>query len=284
MDGVSIAESILGSNIRSMVHVDDNVILRNYVHQILKQSGNQIMFDRILITRNLETKILARDEDYDFGYHAVGDFQGGEIQIMTKFYHVNNRMIVFNGNELHRYMALRGTKYGFLLYGRHISIRSLFTCEISVKILSRDLGLYNTLISWHNKKLNLPYKQKGIWALRIENDGNISNTVLLNTYFERRIVLTEWPNTLYTVSDTACAMGRPLHKEFYDAFRSQDLIVPVIEYRLPFVFFISKKYGNFSVIGHRRIPLSVMIQIQGDYMTVYSSQSRYSTPSVLSFD
>ena len=284
---LEVVTSILGSEDIVSIKRNDNQELLGHILLCMESFKRQIPFDLVVLTRNFVSPSLKRTDHGHCSFQAVGNFTGGELQIMTEFFDINCKIVFFDSNVLHAHRPFRGTKIGILTCTQQSVPRVRTSFHICISIISRDLGHYNTSVIVRNgtqtQKIELPYKHKGLWALRIQ-DYSISDKVLLDTYFSRNADLMSWADTIYTVSDTSCAAGRPIFQSFYDKVKTKGLDLPCFEYRQPLVFVLSQRFGNFCMIGNRRVPFLWSLYMKGDHASSCLNQCRYNSASEITFD
>ena len=274
--------------------------LLQFCLRAMEEARCVVPFNTITVTKNLVGKLGGKCGGI-CAYRAFGPFTGGELQIQTEYYVTHNRTIFFDTSELHAQRWFRGTKYSLSTTQVKVSEEDQLALErlgcpsayvplpllhqLKISIISRDLGSFNTYVTSKDMRLELPYKRQGIWALKLENDLCISEKELMDTYNHcDSFQIRRWEHTIYTVSDTACAASRPLPVSFYEKVFSMGLRLPRIDYRTPFLFFISKTWGNVAMIGDRRLPFMASLYFNGTYMKACSSSTLHSDYQELAFE
>lgn len=273
-----------------------STMICRFCETMMRKSGIAIAFNAVTVDCNRTQRRLLREKHGTCVFFGAGRYTGGELQVEAEFFVTNNRMIVYDSGLPHAHKYFRGKRFGItcsLVEGSEA--RTYFSnCELCrpianplrISILSRDLGCFNTFVSTNTDKIELPYKRQGIWALKIESDLHISERVLFDTYFgSDTFESTDWDTTLYTVSDTACAASRPLPDTFYQHFNKKyGVTITRIDYRVPFVVFISKIWGNGVMIGNRRLPFYSTLYFEKDFLQMCCSMSMYNNAQGVLFD
>lgn len=274
--------------------------LLNFILHCMHEADHILPFNSITISKNIITKLQSTGDGLCF-QRAFGQFTGGELQINTEFYITHNRSIFFQTSDLYAHRWFRGTKYSLITSQVDVSdqdkvMLQRWGCptthaplalpyQLRISIISRDLGSFNTYVTSTDVRLELPYKRQGVWALRLNDDLTITDKELIDTYFHcDSFEIKDWEHTIYTVSDTACAASRPLPVSFYEKIFRAGLRLPRIDYRTPFLFFVSQKWGNVAMIGNRRLPFMASLYFNGCYMKACSSSSLHSDLQELQFE
>jgi hypothetical protein len=256
---------------------------------LCKQYG--FVFNSVEIDFNfVDTVPIVRNQGWQV-YVALGNFSGGEMKINHEFVNTDSHnAICLNSDNTHACCNFRGKKIGIRMLwlptsasSLHFPIVSSSSYSVKIEIVSRDLGMWNTLVHNKNGVIQLPYKKQGVWALKLENEV-ITDFCLIDTYFSQTFELKPWDPCIYTVSDTACAVSRPLPYKFYTSFHEKyNLKVPKIEYRMPFALFASRKF-SCALIGNRQHPFTANFLMNKAVWTASCSNQTYSTPQAIEFD
>lgn len=262
----------------------------------MRDTATTVAFNCVRVDLNHSDRRLVRQKMGRCVFIGVGAYTGGELQVETEFFVTINRMVVYDAGIPHAHKYFRGRKLGItcLLTDDpdaevHFADTPLYkniSCTMCISILSRDLGCFNTCVNTDLDRVELSYKRQGIWALKIEQDFQISERHLYDTYFKSEpFESKDWDVTIYTVSDTACAASRPLASSFYDHFHTvHGLYIPRIDYRMPFVICISKIWGNGVMLGSRRLPFSATLYFSGGLLQLACSSAMYSSAQAICFD
>lgn len=271
-----------------------------FILHTMHNADHVVPFNAFRISKNIVTPL--HHEDLGLcSFRAFGPFTGGELQINTEYYITQDRTIFFMTSELHAHRWFRGTKYAVTTMQMHADeedqkalchmgfpqthVPLSIPYQLRISIISKDLGSFNTYVTSTAIRLELPYKRQGVWALHLNDDLTISEKDLIDTYFNcNSFEMKKWDHTIYTVSDTACAASRPLPVSFYEKIFATGLRLPRIDYRTPFLFFISKKWGNVAMIGDRRLPFMASLYFNGSYMKACSSCSLHNDYQELDFE
>ena len=288
------------SDIALQDHRELFICLLQFMLRTMRDIGHVIPFNTIQISKNIITSLQHESKGLR-SFRAFGPFTGGELQLNTEYYITHDRTIFFEASELHAHRWFRGTKFALTTLHANVKpeeervLRALgcpyteiplsIPYQLRISILSRDLGSFNTYVTSSDMRLELPYKRQGVWALHLKDDLTIDEKDLMDTYYNANTFeLKEWDHTIYTVSDTACAASRPLPNSFYEKIFTTGLRLPRIDYRTPFLFFISKKWGNVAMIGDRRLPFMASLYFNGSYMNACSSCSLHNDYQELHFE
>lgn len=273
-----------------------STMICRFCETMMNQFGMTVPFNSVTVDYNRTQRRLLREKHGTCVFFGAGRYTGGELQVEAEFFVTNARMVVYDSALPHAHKYFRGERFGITCsliegsnahtyFANHKLYRQIAE-PLRISILSRDLGCFNTFVSTNTDKIELPYKRQGIWALKIEPDLHISERVLFDTYFGNdTFESTDWETTLYTVSDTACAASRPLQDTFYKHFNEKfGVTITRIDYRVPFVVFVSKIWGNGVMIGNRRLPFYSTLYFEKNFLQMCCSMSMYSNAQGVLFD
>ena len=281
---------------RSLVHK-----LVTYVKQMMVRAGYIVPFSTLEINKCPGDALPIIRGHGKCACLPLGRFSGGELMHGGKYYNlVNARILIYDSSVPHAHAYYRGTKYTITAFWHHMAT---FTNEllalgmstessvprgigrtINIEIVSRDLCAQHTHVQFANGIIELPYKKQGVWALHVSDNLEIIDKSLLDTYFSAEYEFPNWGSVIYTVSDTACAMSRPMCMKFYEHFAKKGIKLPQIEYRVPFVIVCSNILGNLFCMGSRWEPFVVHITSVGMYTTTWASRQYVTTSHRIDFD
>lgn len=268
----------------------------DFCKTMMRLSGAIISFNCVRVDFNHTQRRLVKEKRGQCAFIGVGTFTGGELQIETEFFITINRLVVYDSGLPHAHRYFRGKRFGITCFlasdsSAEVHFKSTpfyrhINFSMCISILSRDLGCFNTYINTELERLELSYKRQGIWALKVDDDLKISERHLYDTYFKSEpFESKDWGATIYTVSDTACAASRPLPSSFYNHFLTEHgLYIPRIDYRTPFVIFVSKRWGHGVMVGSRRLPFSATMYFNGDSLQLACSTAMYNSAQSVLFD